>query len=323
MKYKQFLRNLNHVHYNLPIGAVATSVGATTLSNIYALRELVYLKDIFMNIAALVALFALFKFIRYPSVVKKELNLPVLASIFPTFGMLIMILGSYYIKFNYEVGKDIWLMGILIYFILSTIVIYKHIIRKFNFNTFLPSFFIPFVGCLVSCVCGSNIEAQGLKQVIFAYGSTTYFILLPIMIYRIYKGGIDKQVYPTVAIMAAAPSLVIISYLNVFHDYNEIFIDIMGFIVLSMVVYAYLQVPKIMKDKFHAGFASLTFPFAASTLATFKISAYFINKNQLVSNMFEAIGTIEFFIATSLIGYVMYNLFCLLFHRLSKKDAIE
>ena len=76
-----FIKNFRSVHDNLPIGAVATSVGATTLSNIFALRELTFLKDIFMNMAAIVALFALLKLFFYPKTVKKELELPVLASV--------------------------------------------------------------------------------------------------------------------------------------------------------------------------------------------------------------------------------------------------
>ena len=60
-----FIKNFRSVHDNLPIGAVATSVGATTLSNIFALRELTFLKDIFMNMAAIVALFALLKLFFY------------------------------------------------------------------------------------------------------------------------------------------------------------------------------------------------------------------------------------------------------------------
>ena len=138
-----FIKNFRSVHDNLPIGAVATSVGATTLSNIFALRELTFLKDIFMNMAAIVALFALLKLFFYPKTVKKELELPVLASVFPTFGMLIMILGNYYLKFSYTLGKTMWLFGIVIYSVISIIAIYKHLIKNFNFNTFVHSFFIP------------------------------------------------------------------------------------------------------------------------------------------------------------------------------------
>ena len=318
-----FIKNFRSVHDNLPIGAVATSVGATTLSNIFALRELTFLKDIFMNMAAIVALFALLKLFFYPKTVKKELDLPVLASVFPTFGMLIMILGNYYLKFSYILGKTMWLFGIVIYSVISIIAIYKHLIKNFNFNTFVPSFFIPFVGSLVACVSSTGMNAPILTKVIFYWGTTTYFIILPFMIYRLYKGDIEKQIYPTVVIMAAPPSLVIISYLTVFTTYNRNFVGLMAVIVFSITLYSYIQIPKCLKEKFNAGFASLTFPLAATTLATFKISMYFLTVNVTLAHLFEGIGVVELFIATSVIGFVLYNLFYLLFQKLTMQDAIE
>lgn len=315
--------SLKSVHNNLPIGIIATCVGATTLSNIFALHELIYLKDVFMNLAAFVALLGVLKVIIYKDKVKEELNLPVVASVFPTFGMLTMILGNYYLKFSYILGKGMWTIGLTIYLVLSVIAVYKHIIKKFNFNTFVPSFFIPFVGILVACVSSTGMNEPILTKYIFYWGTITYFILLPIMIYRIYKGHIDTIIFPTVVIMAAPPSLVVVSYLTIFDTFNKGFITFMISLVLIMTLFAYTRIPICLKEDFNVGFASLTFPLAISTLATFKTSMYFENINITFSHFLQLAGVIELFIATSIIGFVLYNLFILLFRKLSAQDAME
>ena len=131
----------------------------------------------------------------------------------------------------------------LIYSVISIIAIYKHLIKNFNFNTFVPSFFIPFVGSLVACVSSTGMNEPMLGSYLLL-GTTTYFFILPFMIYRLYKGHIEKQIYPTVVIMAAPPSLVIISYLTVFTNYNRNFVGLMAVIVFSITLYSYVQIPK-------------------------------------------------------------------------------
>ncbi|MGM9988095.1 MAG: TDT family transporter [Bacillaceae bacterium] len=323
MDRTDLIKNLKSVHNNLPIGTIATALGAMTLANVYVEVGFPFVKDFFAFLSVIVLLLGLLKVVMYPKTIMEELELPIIASLFPIATMLTMVLGNYILRWSYPIGKSLWVLGIVVYIVFMIFVTYKHIIKNFNYDLLAPSFFVPYVGILVACVASVGMNEPFLCKLIFYFGTTAYVIILPFMLFRVFTKPIHEKFYPTVIIFVAPPSLVLISYLNVFANPNVYIVEGIFLVIFLFLIYGYSQIPRIVSKPFHAGFASLTFPMAASCFASYRASLFLKDYHVWVSKTIWAMVSLELVIATTIVTFVIYSLFVLLFRRLSSKDAIE
>jgi len=110
-------------------------------------------------------------------------------------------------------------------------------------------------------------------------------------------------------IMAAPASLCLAGLFPVFREPPAIFIYILVPLALLSTLYVYTLIPKLIKVPFHPGLAPLTFPLAISTLAIQRYYKYLVNINLNLSNLVNQIFYIELFIATIVIGYIVYMVY--------------
>ncbi|MGL4561325.1 MAG: TDT family transporter, partial [Brevinema sp.] len=138
----------------MPIGFVAAVMGSVTLSNIYGILGYTWIRYLFHGLGIIVALMMLTKVILYFSKCREEYNNMVLASLYPSFSMLIILIGSFIFPFYAPIGKMLWLGGIGIHLFLILFFTWKHVILGFNYATFVPSWFVTYFGILVGVVVG-------------------------------------------------------------------------------------------------------------------------------------------------------------------------
>lgn len=303
------MRNFINKSEGLPVGAIATAVGLATLSNAYlAVGGYTGIRHITMIGAIMVWLGVAIKIIGHFPTFKGEYSQVVPSSLYATFCMLTMILGSYFFEFNETFGRGIWLAGIFLHMIHIVIFTCYHVVKGFNKETFVPSWFVTYVGILVSVVVGVSMGMPQLLQIIVTYGFVALGILLPLMVYRLIKNPLPQPLQLTAAILLAPSSLCLIGYLNVSaKPVPAIVFSIYGIIFIKL-LYVASKLPQFLQLKFNPGFAALTFPLAISLVASIRMSGFLMNQGMVtLGNLVYEFSGIQLYVTTAIIAYVAYQ----------------
>lgn len=291
---------------NYPIGVCGVALAFITISNCWQLNNIYFLKPIAIIFAIIAILIMISKMIIYPKKVLEELKNPILSSFYPTIDMAAFLIADYFVKDIPKIALLIWLIGIIFHYLIVIWYSYQRIV-KFNFKDIMPSWNVVYVGMVVAAVSSKGMGHVGLSKFLVIFGIVAYIVLLPIMLYVVFRDEkMENHRLPTIGILAAPGSLNLAGYLTVFHNPN---IYLLWFLIITslfnlLVVYGYVH--KLIRDKFVPTYAAFTFPLAISTLAAYKVSKYF-SKNVGLSNLFHLIANIEIFIATTVIFYVLYR----------------
>ena len=291
-----------------PVGAIATTVGAATLSNVYFLLGFNYVRDIFMVVGIIVFIMATLKLIVFRNTFVEEYKNTVPASLYGTYSMLSMIIGAYVFNFSPVIGKSLWLFGVFFHAGLIIVFTFKNVIRNFNLEGFVPSWFVTYNGIMVSIVVGGEMNEPEISKLVLFYGVIIFFLIIPFMVRRLLVKPLPDMVYHTKAILLAPSSLCVIGYLNVMKNPNLNAVYMLYAIVIITLISIVMSIPKFFSFSFHPGFAGTTFPMAIGTVATFKMSSYLASLGMIESsNILRNIGGIQIYITTSIVAYVFVN----------------
>lgn len=303
----------------MPVPVLPTFVGALTLSNVYSGMGYPVVRHITMWAATIVFLLYIIKLIKFPGTCKKEYETVVPCSLYAGFTMVLMILGSYYFDYVPALGKGMWTVGLCIHAIHILVFTYRNVIRKRDINTFVPSWFVTYNGIMVSCVVGGAMNAAGILKYVVYYGIIIYFILIPIMIWRLVTVEVKPPVYHTMAVVLAPCSLCVVSYINVIPEPNQILLSILYLCVLASLAFIIIKLPKFFSFPFAPGFAGMTFPMAIGTVASTKMAGYLTAAgNTQLANVITQISGIQVYLTSMIIGYVLLN-FLIMALRIERK----
>lgn len=302
-----FKKNIERLE-RLPVGVIATTVGAATLGNVYAIMNFTHLRNIFMIIGTVVFLMASIKIFKFRETFLGEYRNTIPASLYGTYSMLAMILGAFFFDYSPFLGKNLWLFGVFLHAFLIIIFTYKNVIKNFNIDTFVPSWFVTYNGIMVSVVVGGKMEEPLILKAVLIYGMFAFFLIIPFMLRRLIVKPLPDPIYHTKAILLAPSSLCLVSYLNVIPEPNLLISGLLYGIVFITLISNLISIPKFFSFNFHPGFAGTTFPMAIGTVASFRMSVYLgtMNLNEY-SNIVRNIGGIQIYITTAIIAFVFYN----------------
>lgn len=240
-------------------------------------------RNIFGGISAIILILFLLKTVLYPGIVQEELKNPVVASVFPTLSMGIMLLSTYIKPFSLKLGFSIWIIGLLIHILLILSFTIKYILQL-NMNQVFPSWFIPYVGIVVGSVTAPAFEMLWIGKILFWFGFISYFLLLPIVLNRVLKiKKIPEPAQPTIAIFAAPVALCLAGYMNSFQDKNMFIVWLL--LGLSQVSYlmVILQLPKLLSLGFYPSYSALTFPLVISAISIKLTNGFLVNSGTTMS----------------------------------------
>ena len=254
-------------------------------------------------IAAIVLSLYLLKIILNVSAFKNDLNHPVFSSIVPTFSMGIMIMSNYLGQIIYEAGRIVWIVAVILHGLLL-INFLRNILKEFDFQNILPSYFIPTVGIVVACVNGAMFSFPILCEALFYFGFISYFITLTFVIIRLQRGNIPSPKKPTLAILGAPASLCLAGYLSLNSVPNPVLISILVPLSIIMTIIVYAMFVKLLRIPFTPGYSAYTFPLAISAVAMLKFTEYLKNLGNAWASCVELLTIIEVYIAVIIIFYV-------------------
>lgn len=292
----------------MPVPVLPTFVGALTLSNVYSGMGYVWIRHLTMWTATVVLLLYIIKIIKYPKTCLSEYQTVVPCSLYAGFTMVMMILGSYYFDYAPGFGKALWSIGLAVHAVHILVFTFRNVIKERNINTFVPSWFVTYNGIMVSCVVGGAMNAGNILKYVVYYGIVIYFILIPIMIWRLITVEVKPPVYHTMAVVLAPCSLCVVSYLNVIKNPNQILLFILYACVLASLAFVIIKVPKFFSFSFAPGFAGMTFPMAIGIVATNKMTEYLtVSGQESFAALTLQLSGIQIYITTMIIGFVLLN----------------
>ena len=292
----------------MPVPVLPTFVGALTLSNVLSGMGYTWIRHGTMWAATIILLLYIIKIVKFPKTCLKEYQTVVPCSLYAAFTMITMILGSYYFDYIPALGKGLWAAAICIHAVHILIFTYRNVIAKRDINTFVPSWFVTYNGIMVSCVVGGAMNAAGVLKYIVYYGIAIYFIIVPIMIWRLLKVEVKAPVYHTMAVLLAPCSLCVVSYLNVIPNPNAGLLYVLYGCVLASLLFIIIKLPKFFSFPFAPGFAGMTFPMAIGIVASTKMAGYLTGAGQeALASVVKQISGIQIYLTTMIIGYVLLN----------------
>lgn len=287
----------------LPLPIVGLMLGLAALGNLVLSYGSTY-RNIFGLISGLLLILLLIKIVKYPKDIGNDLKNPVVASVFPTLSMGIMLLSTYIP--NKSIGFIIWIIG-LVFHIGLIIWFTVTYLLKFNIKQVFPSWFIVYVGIAVAGITGPNFNMASVGKMAFWFGFISYLILLPIVLYRLFKvKDIPEPALPTIAILAAPGSLCLAGYMNSFVEKNMAIVWLL--LILSQLLYFLVlsKLPSLLRLKFYPSYSAFTFPLVISGVALKLTNGFLTNTGKAISFL-KYLVKFEELVALVLVLYVLFR----------------
>ena len=292
----------------LPVGATATCVGLGTLANVWFAQGFDAVRYITMVGITLVWIAAMIKLFFFNKALREDYVNVVPGSLYATYSMLTMIVGSFIVDFNFQLGRGIWLFGVILHIIHILIFTYLNVLKGIKINTFLPSWFVTYMGFLVSTVVGTPMGMDALRSAILTYGLIMYCVIFTAMVIRTIAKPYPEQFKLTFAIFFAPTSLLFVSYLNVAAEPLTWVVFTLYGIILATIVAVAIKLPGFLRNGFTPGHAALTFPPAIALVASFRMSQFLhgIGMETLGEIVFD-IFSVQKYITTAILAFVAYG----------------
>lgn len=250
----------------------------------------------------------LIKFMGYPSLLIQDIKHPTVGSIVPATMMTLMLLSRTLGLFNTTIAVTVWSLAVVGHVMFLTSFVYYRI-TDFDLNHIVPTWFVPPIGIVVACLSMPTPFFLPLAHVFLFFGMVVYFALLPIMLYRLIIGDRVEDVRkPTLAVLAAPPSLILAGYLAVVDTLNPVIVIFLFSIAIVMTLSVYLMLLHLLRLSYTPACTAFTFPLAISAVAMNKVS-HWMDKQPLFhdySLYFYHFSIVEGVIATFIIFYILY-----------------
>ena len=198
---------------SLPTPIAGLALGSAALGNL--LQPYSSSLQLLFNLLSLIIIILLtIKFVLEFDKLKKELDNPVIATVLATYPMSIMLLASFSKKYIGLLSMPIWIIGIFLDFCVVYYAIYNFIIKERHISNIYPTWFITFVGPAVVTVTAINYNLETLGLIYFYFSYINYLVLLPFVLYRVYKYKHYRDGdYPTITVFSAPGGLLLASYM--------------------------------------------------------------------------------------------------------------
>ncbi len=295
---------MNEFLKKYPVPIAGLMLGLAAAGNLVQSYGEVY-RTAFGLMSATVLILMLVKIARDPKGVGEALDNPVVASVFPTLSMGVMVLSTYLKPYGSTAALAMWVMGLMLHVILI-LWFTKKFILSFKIKQVFPSWFIVYVGIAVASVTGPAYNMANVGQWAFWFGLVTYLILLPIVIYRVVRvREMPEQTLPTLAIFAAPASLLLAGYMNSFAAKNMVLIWALAALSIVMYIAVIMMLFRLLKLDFYPSYSGFTFPLVISGIAMKLTNGFLIKSGQVVS----AMGYIVKFQEAAAVVITLYVLF--------------
>ena len=260
---------------NLPTPIAGLALGSAALGNL--LQPYSSSLQLLFNLLSLIIIVLLtIKFVLGFDKLKKEMENPVVATVMATYPMSIMLLASFSKKYIGLLSMPVWIIGIFLDFCVVFYAIYNFIIKERHISKIYPTWFITFVGPAVVTVTAINYNLETLGLIYFYFSYINYLLLLPFVLYRVYKYKHYKDGdYPTITVFSAPGGLLLASYMIGVTQKSNIILAILIPLTILLFIFVLFQLPYLLKRKFYPSFSAFTFPLVICAISFQKTGVYY------------------------------------------------
>lgn len=260
---------------NLPTPIAGLALGSAALGNL--LQPYSSSLQLLFNLLSLIIIVLLtIKFVLGFDKLKKEMENPVVATVMATYPMSIMLLASFSKKYIGLLSMPVCIIGIFLDFCVVCYAIYNFIVKERHISKIYPTWFITFVGPAVVTVTAINYNLETLGIIYFYFSYINYLVLLPFVLYRVYKYKHYKDGdYPTITVFSAPGGLLLASYMIGVTQKSNIILAILIPLTILLFIFVLIQLPYLLKRKFYPSFSAFTFPLVICAISFQKTGVYY------------------------------------------------
>ena len=295
----------------MPLAAVPTMMGVTALSNAWRNFGFDWLNNIAMIAGLIVWLLYMCKVVFHFKTCVEEYQNTVLASLYCTTAILLMIITGWAAQWEalFFPMKILHYTGAVAQMLFVLLFTYRHVLRGINPATFVPSWYVTYVGIFISPITGGIFGLTGLNMAIFWFSAPIYWLSLIPMIIRLRRLPVPEKALHTRNVLLAPPALSLTTYLVYSSNPNHTFVLGMVTLLCLTLVYVYWNVPRFFSVPYVPGMAALTFPNVAATLTLFYVADYFLFVDSFEASwVFSQLAGIQMFLTTAVVVFVAFNL---------------
>ena len=260
---------------NLPTPIAGLALGSVALGNMFQIYSST-LQTIFSLLSLIIIILLTIKFFLYSDKLKEEMKNPVLATVLATYPMSIMLLSSFFKKYIGLYSLPTWIIGICLDICVVSYATYNFIIKDKHIKNIYPTWFITFVGPAVVTVTAINYNVEIVGLIFFYFSLVNYLLLLPFVLYRVYKYKHYKDGdYPTITVFSAPGGLLLASYMIGVTQKNNFILAILIPLTILLFIFVLIQLPFLLNRKFYPSFSAFTFPLVICAIAFQKTGIYY------------------------------------------------
>ena len=301
---------------NLPTPIAGLALGSAALGNL--LQPYSSSLQLLFNLLSLIIIVLLtIKFVLGFDKLKKEMENPVVATVMATYPMSIMLLASFSKKYIGLLSMPVWIIGIFLDFCVVCYAIYNFIVKERHISKIYPTWFITFVGPAVVTVTAINYNLETLGIIYFYFSYINYLVLLPFVLYRVYKYKHYKDGdYPTITVFSAPGGLLLASYMIGVTQKSNIILAILIPLTILLFIFVLIQLPYLLKRKFYPSFSAFTFPLVICAIAFQKTGIFYQIAEFSILNILIHLSEL---LAIIIVIYVWYGYIELILFKLMSK----
>jgi len=224
-------------------------------------------------VAAILFVCVALKLVLNPSVFLSEMEHSVMSGIMPVLAMTLMLVSAAIGVWLPGVGVLLWIMAVALHLFLLVLFLWQRV-RDFSIAKMTPSWLIPFVGLILATVTSPSSMFNTLSLGFLVFGTAFSALLMPAMIYRLVFYELADEAKPTIAIMVAPASLILMGYLSVFPEASVFICGILAGIAFLMTMFVYLALFRLLRLPFSPAFAALAFPLVTGGTALNRLARF-------------------------------------------------
>lgn len=301
----------------LPLPIVPTTLGMLVLSGVYDTLGFPLVHWVAVAVSTVIVVLYLMKIVFHlKSVVAAEYANPVVAALYPTVPMLVMVLCVFYaqlIPLVWDGARVVFFIMLGVLCVHVSVFFIRFCLLSFQWETFLPSWYVTTNGIMVTTVVGMAFMPRWLAVVIVVGGIIIYAAVTPFMLWRIRRREIAQTMMHTQAVMLQPCSMCLASYANVFPEPNLVILVSLFVCVALSLAYVVIKLPQFFSVQFHPGYAGMTFPMAMALLAVRGFADALANTGLMQAAWAaEQLAGVQLILATTIVTVVSVRLLGLL-----------
>ena len=243
---------------------------------------------------------------------RENMKNPIMASVFCTFPMALMLFSTYFKPWLKGVSTVIWYVAIILHVVMIVYFTVKFIFKP-DLSKVFASYFIVYVGIAMAAMTAPAYEATGLGTVTFWFGFITLIMLLVLVTARYVKiPNAPDPAKPLICIYTAPASLCIAGYIQSVMPKSLPFLTCLWVLATILFVFACIKFVQYLKLPFFPSYAAYTFPFVISAIASKQLMACSANMGSPMAFL-KPIVLIETIIATVTTLYALVRYLVFLF----------